>query len=241
MFGIVRSFFYRIGFGRFFKPLYVSIFPILIRDKLAREFVNPYSSIENEYKVVFVHIPKNAGNGFTKSVFGQATKGHNYLQHYKVNDIEKYRKYFKFTLLRDVHPRFYSAYSYLKKGGFGIYDREFFNGFIDGLDFSDFIKKMYFDKTYQLKIMSWTHFIPQSTFFYVDGRNEFDYVGRVENISNAINHIGEKLGISSLSNVVDNASSTPNNWEMHYDKETLGMVSEMYSDDIKLIEVYRDK
>lgn len=219
---------------RIARPVYTALVPLLLRDKWSRESVNPYSELEDKYGVVFVHVPKNAGNGFAQSVFGMDPKGHNFLSHYKSFDMDKYSKYFKFALTRDVHSRFYSAYKYLINGGFGIYDQEFRMKYLKKLSFNDFIIKMSDDDIYREEVMSWTHFIPQVEFLLVDGVCELDYVGSVEDIHEAMVVVSRKLGVDFIENKVIN-SSGGDKFESFYNSNSYDLVSEFYRDDVNFI------
>ena len=201
---------------------------------ISREFVDPYSELENEYKVIFVHVPKNAGNGFAQSVFGMNPKGHNYCWHYKKYDQGKYNQYFKFSLTRNVHSRFYSAYRYLMTGGFGVYDREFRSRYLKDLSFEDFVMKMSYEESYRKSVMSWTHFIPQVDFLLVEGRCELDYVGSVEKIDDAMKDVSERLGIEFSENKVVNSSGTEQ-LEEYYTPVLYDLVEEFYKKDVHFI------
>lgn len=212
------------------RPIYTSLIPLLTRDKWSRESVNPYSELEDRYNVIFVHIPKNAGNGFAQSVFGMKPKGHNFLSHYKSYDEDKYSKYFKFALTRDVHSRFYSAYKYLMSGGFGVYDQEFKRKYLSDLSFVDFIVKMSYEDAFRESVMSWTHFIPQVNFLLVDGRCDLDYLGSVENIYGAMKIVSGKIGSDCIENKVVNASGGES-FEKHYTSMTYDLVRGFYKED----------
>lgn len=216
------------------KPVYTSLIPLLLRDKWSRLSVNPYSELEDMYEVIFVHIPKNAGNGFAQSVFGMDPKGHNFLSHYKSYDSHKYSKYFKFGLTRDVHSRFYSAFNYLSKGGFGVYDLEFRSKYLKNLSIDDFILKLSDDDVYRRDVMSWTHFIPQVEFLLIDGVCELDYVGSVEDISEAMEIVSRNLGIDFFDNKIVNSSGSKHGGDF-FSSKSYDLICEFYKEDVDLI------
>ena len=68
-------------------------------------------------KAIFVHIPKAAGTSIALSIFGELP------YHYKAIDYivffgrKTFNQYFKFAFVRNPWDRVYSAYTYLRKGG----------------------------------------------------------------------------------------------------------------------------
>lgn len=234
MFQYGRTVVAKSGLKNYIQPVYRSVVPLLMRDRLARERVNPYSELENANQVIFVHIPKNAGNGVAKSLFDMTPKGHNYLSQYRSADPQKYADYFKFAFSRNIWSRFYSAYAYLKKGGFGVYDQEFSRKYLERYaSFTDFVHAME-DDVLASKIMSWTHFIPQSRFILIDGRNELDFLGSVEDMSASISYIRERLGLPQRDVSRVNASDS-RDYRYEYDARSVDIVGRLYADDAELL------
>lgn len=222
------------GLKEYIQPVYRNVVPLLVRDRLARERVDPYSDLENQFQVIFVHIPKNAGNGVAKSLFDMSPKGHNYLSHYRKANPEKYRSYFKFAFSRDIWSRFYSAYSYLRRGGFGVYDREFADKYINKYaSFKDFVYAME-NEVFAQKVMSWTHFVPQSRFILVNGVNELDFLGSVENLPEGISYIQACLGLPQR-NVTKVNSSGSSDYRYEYDAKSVDIVRSLYAEDAELL------
>lgn len=215
------------------KGFYVSSVPLIYRDKLSREFVNPYSELEDSNKVIFVHIPKNAGNGVAQSLFGMDPKGHNFLSSYKKVNEKKFSEYYKFSFTRNVYSRFYSAYSYLLAGGFGVYDNEFADLYVRGFnDFNDFVSSLE-DPSVLNSVISWTHFIPQTKFLLIDGVNHLDYLGSVENMQLSLEEISKDLGLKSTANIKINSSPT-SDYKTAYNEKSIDIISRIYKDDIFL-------
>ncbi|KAA0019348.1 sulfotransferase family protein [Salinicola corii] len=234
MFQYGRAVVAKTGLKGYVQPIYRSIVPLLVRDRLARERVNPYSDLENMHNVIFVHIPKNAGNGVAKSLFEMTPKGHNYLSQYLSADPEKYASSFKFAFSRNVWSRFYSAYAYLKNGGFGVYDQEFFEKYLRRYSaFEDFVHALE-DDALAAKIMSWTHFVPQSKFILVNGMNDLDFLGSVENLSEGVEIIQERLGLPKR-NITRVNSSGGDDYRRMYDSKSVDIVARLYAEDAKLL------
>lgn len=218
----------------FVRKVYKKIIPLEMRDSMSRRNVNPYSDFENKNKIVFVHVPKNAGNGVAESLFGMKPKGHNFLVDYKKNNPEKYENFFKFGFSRNVYSRFYSAYSYLKKGGFGVYDEEFSEKYIRGYpDFNSFVKSLE-DPSIAKKVISWTHFIPQTDFFLVEGVCELDYLGSVEEMEESLEYLSKKLNLEYKGNKKVNSSNS-SDYRAVYDDDSIRIVSALYEKDISFL------
>lgn len=234
MFSYSKAIVAKYGLKDYLQPGYRKFVPLLVRDKLAREYVDPYSQLENQNNIIFVHIPKNAGNGVAKSLFDMAPKGHNYLSHYRKANREKYDSYFKFAFSRNVWSRFFSAYSYLKKGGFGVYDQEFAEKYVRPHDsFLSFVHAME-NRTLSRQVMSWTHFVPQSRFILVNGVNELDFLGSVENLSEGIEIIQERLGLPKRDLARVNASGSQD-YRREYDAKSVDIVGRLYAEDVDLL------
>ena len=71
-------------------------------------------------KVIFIHIPKSAGNAITRSLFNTESMnlgGHSSALHYFEADESSFNSCFKFSFSRHPVSRFISAFNFLKNGG----------------------------------------------------------------------------------------------------------------------------
>lgn len=75
---------------------------------------SPYNEVEKEKEIIFIHVPKCAGRSVRKAV-GLPRDGHDRALWYKFHDPEKFRRYFKFTVVRNPWDRLVSAYFYLRQ------------------------------------------------------------------------------------------------------------------------------
>ena len=75
-----------------------------------------YRGYPDEHRCVFIHIPKAAGTSLTKTLFAAPSRHLQYTEYERANP-KKFKKYFKFTFVRNPYDRLFSAYSFLKKGG----------------------------------------------------------------------------------------------------------------------------
>lgn len=222
------------GLEQGIKSTYKNLTPLLIRDSISRNYSNPYSQLEVKHKVIFVHIPKNAGNGVAISLFDEKPKGHNFLKSYKKYDVVKFNEFYKFSFTRNPWARFYSAYSYLKKGGFGVYDKEFAKKYIGDLDFNSFTNKLENEK-FASKILSWTHFIPQREFIEIDGKINLDFLGKVEDMDHNLEILSQRLGLPLPKNKKVNTSVSKGfDFRDEYNDTSVDIIAKLYKDDISL-------
>lgn len=209
---------------RFCKNLYVT-----------REQSNPgeyYSFNEFDYyKCIFIHIPKAAGISFNMSLFGNYGGGHRDLKFYE----DKYPKwtfdsYYKFTVVRNPWDRLYSAYTFLKKGGFDHIDKQWAEENLSQLNsFEDFVMTWVNKENVYSKI----HFMPQFEFLTdSDGKVYMDYIGRFEAIEDSFEVIARYLKIdTSLEkrNLTNNKAS----YHKHYTDVMIQIVADVYERDIE--------
>jgi hypothetical protein len=208
---------------RFCKNLYVT-----------KEQPNPgsYYSFNafDYYQCIFIHIPKAAGISFNMSLFGNYGGGHRDLKFYE----SKYPKrtfdsYYKFTVVRNPWDRLYSAFTFLKKGGFDHIDKQWANE-----NLSQF-------QTFEAFVMQWVnkeniykkiHFMPQFEFLTDSSGNiNMDYVGRFEAIQDSFEVIAKQLGISK-SLEKRNFTNNEKQFDTHYTDVMISIVAEAYDRDI---------
>lgn len=223
-----------------FRALHRSL-PLHVKLRLSRRFQSAYTSLEDENKVIFIHIPKAAGNGITQSLFGLPSSGHYFLQKYYDDDQLKFNSYKKFTVVRNPWDRFVSAFHYLNSdnGGIGVWDNEFKKLYLkDVKTFKEFVDKLIADQGFRKKVMNWTHFIPQVDFFRLNGDVDlgfFDSICRFENIESDFEAL--KLILKKDSSELKKVNKSQHNHFKDYYTEDymVNFVSELYADDIQLL------
>jgi chondroitin 4-sulfotransferase 11 len=218
---------------RLLMKLYL-LLPIIYKEKIYRMFSPPFSELEEDNEIIFVHIPKTAGNAIIETLYGQKAKGHNNIMQYKKADIEKYTKYYKFVFVRNPRDRIVSAFFYLKAHTKRAFDIEFANKYLkEYVTFEDFILALR-DSSTRHKILNWTHFKPQYTYI-CDEENHIavDFIGRYENINSDFDYLKLKLNRPSKELLSKNRSNHNPYWE-YYNKEMVEIVREIYSNDINL-------
>lgn len=226
---------------RFFRKIHLKI-PILIRLRLSRKFMTSYQKLENENKVIFVHVPKAAGNGITYSLFNKPSTGHYFLSKYLQDSKVNFDEYFKFTVVRNPWDRFVSAFHYLNNddGGMGVWDKEFRDLYLhDCKDFKSFIDKMIGSDSFRCKVMKWTHFIPQYQFLTIDGLmslSHFNYVCRFESIDSDFDILKSMLAKDDATLGVVNRSNHKHYQDYFTEPYMIDFVRDLYREDIKLLE-----
>lgn len=170
--------------------------PVYLRESMSRSSGYAYSSIEDDYNIIFVHIPKCAGNAIMQSLFGVRGQGHHKIIDYLKEDKEKFYNYFKFAVIRDPIERFVSAFYYLKRGGMGTYDREFSDKYLSGFQSVDQLcKAMMEDKSLEVRVLKWTHFIPQVEYVFLNGECALDFAIPFDQIHNGYHILKNKLKV----------------------------------------------
>lgn len=151
-------------------------------------------------KIIFIHIPKNAGTSFehylglTGLSSGHGIKNgkaqHHFLwPDYKSRMGETYDIYFKFTICRNPYMRFISVYNWCRIPGQGARAYKSIDNFID------FCEKRIKDNYFTGSVYD-DHIIPQYKFVYDDEDNLMvDYVGRFENLDETVQVLEEKFDI----------------------------------------------
>ncbi|WP_299228475.1 sulfotransferase family 2 domain-containing protein [uncultured Psychroserpens sp.] len=193
----------------------------------------PYYSLNvfDYYRCIFIHIPKAAGISFNMSLFGNYGGGHRDLKFYE----EKYPKrtfndYYKFTIVRNPWDRLYSAYTFLKKGGFDAIDKAWADEHLNQFNsFEDFVLNWVTKANVYKKI----HFMPQYEFLIdVSGELNMDYIGRFETIETSYKDIAAYLGIDT---VLEKRNITKNKKQYfeQYTEKMITIVSDVYQRDIE--------
>lgn len=223
----------------FTKKIYLfllRLLPVHMSYDLNRRLRSPYSSLESEKSIIFIHIPKAAGNALIKTLYGVSATGHDPLTRYKQHDKCQYDQSFKFAVVRNPWDRMVSSFHYLKQGGIGFFDADFSQQYlVDCDDFNVFLHKMMSDSAYESKIMTWVHFVPQLDFLSLDGESiDVDLCVKLEEMTEKMSEICFSLGIEPKNMIKDNASNRES-YQSYYSTETASYVKELYQNDILLL------
>jgi chondroitin 4-sulfotransferase 11 len=219
------------------KNLYLYVFrllPVHFSYSINRVLRSPYSAIEYNNNIIYIHIPKAAGNALMKTLYGSPATGHDTLLRYFKKDSKQFNKSFKFAVVRNPFDRMVSSFFYLKQGGIGFFDIDFSNQYLIGLaTFNDFIRKIDNDPVFRDKIMTWVHFVPQLDFLTLDGKDIcVDKLIKLETIGLQLPALCRELGLPVVDMQHDN-SSKRGSYKDYYSDETAAIVAKLYSNDLE--------
>jgi hypothetical protein len=183
------------------------------------------------YKCIFVHVPKAAGVSINKTLFGNLAGGHYMLKDYQNMYTPKtFNNYFKFTIVRNPYDRIYSAYNFLKQGGFNEADAKWANDNLGHIhSYEQFVKEwLTTDNAY-----SKNHFTPQFEYLLnKEGQIGVDFIGKLETIDQDFKTICNKLGIKR--NLV-HANQSKKNEAVELDEEMKTIIRQVYAKDFELL------
>jgi hypothetical protein len=163
-------------------------------------------TINHEKKLIFIHIPKNAGTSIIKAMGVENICIDKTIEEYKKLYKNYWKEYIKFTVIRDPIDRFVSAYKFAKMKESGWFsstgqeglEKHYHYDICNLMNINEYVdyickNKPYFDR--------WT--IPQS--FIITNKEqkiEIDYFVRYENLLSDLKRIGidkiEKLNSSKI-------------------------------------------
>jgi hypothetical protein len=187
----------------------------------------------DELECIFVHIPKSAGVSINMELFGNLGGAHRTVRTYKrVFGPFTFKRYFKFTFVRNPYSRLLSAYRFLKKGGFCEKDRLWADQNLAQYDsFRDFVHGWLTEES----ILEYNHFIPQ--FMFICDRSfepEVDFIGRFETIDDDFNTICSILEVDHKLKRHNQGPEKEAHWSTFYTEEELEKVYQLYRRDFEL-------
>ena len=190
-----------------------------------------YSGYPDVHRCVFIHIPKAAGTSLTKTLFAAPSRHLHYTE-YECTNPQKFRKYFKFTFVRNPYDRLFSAYTFLKKGGLNELDRTWAQQHLSAYsDFDSFVHGWVSPEN----IQTWTHFKPQHFWICDASLNlKVDFVGRFEQMDADVAVVQARLGMPVARLPKINVTNRPRSAEEAYTAEMRAIVAQVYQTDFKL-------
>lgn len=200
--------------------------------------------ISHNYKAIFVHIPKNAGESIeTKlGIYGMRENplntlwgihGKYVLQHLTASQMKRlfiaddvFNDYFKFAFVRNPWDKAVSEYHWYLRYGKPITFQDWVRAMCNRLESSN-----------DLHVLEIGHNIPQYKFIYEnDGKLLVDFVGRFEQLQHDFNSVCETLGIkdSTLPRLESTGSGVRRHYKEYYNNETKNIIARIYEKDIEV-------
>ena len=187
---------------------------IYIRLKYLISGFPPGINLYKKRRIIFIHIPKNAGSSITESLYKEGLS-HTSALYYKIIDKHSFEEMESFALFRDPIERFCSAFNYIKyhsKQDPNIYFRETHLQKIDSI--SELIARMQSDLSFRSKLLLFPHFRSQSE-FVCDSKGKIivNQIGHLNHIAQfiqaislhlkeefAVDHINKSIAEKKISN-----------------------------------------
>ena len=163
-------------------------------------------TINHEKKLIFIHIPKNAGTSIIKAMGVENLFMDKTIEEYKEHYEDYWKEYKKFTVVREPIDRFISAYKFARMDESGWFSATGEEGLekhhhyelCNEMNINEYISYLYKNPE---KFNRWV--IPQT--FVIsneNGEREIDYYVRYENLLEDLQKIGidkiEKLNSSKI-------------------------------------------
>lgn len=184
----------------------------------------------DEHHCIFVHIPKTAGVSVAESLFGYLPYHYTTLDYKIIFGRRAFRQYFKFAFVRNPWDRIFSAYRFVRSGGWNEADKRWMEENIEQFrDFSEFVEGWLTPRAAQSMI----HFRPQWQFICNRRRKiELDYLGYLETIQEDFDHICRRLGMAA--SLQHRNASAQADYREHYSDAARRTVEAVYRDDVAL-------
>jgi len=194
--------------------------------------------INHKHKLLFLHIPKTAGNSI-KQFFSFSNKEisednyHGTLD-YLVKKYYQYQDYYLFTIVRNPWDRFASAFFYAKMDKSMYHDKDNETkhpdyDIVKDLSFNECVELFYHKKIELVE----KHFHPMVK--WIDNDIKIKKIIRFENLHKELKELCKEsnlcLNIDSFP--IINKSDKKQKYQDIYNKETKQMIAEIYEQDIK--------
>lgn len=185
----------------------------------------------DQRQCIFVHITKTAGTSVAKSLFGELPYHYTASQYRVIFGRRDFNRYFKFAFARNPWDRLYSAWSYLKGGGWDDNDRIWAETHLaDTDDFNEFVLHWLTPD----RLTAHLHFQPQSHFLCDrHGRLLIDYLGYFETLQADFHIIRNRINPGA--ELPHTNRSSRQDYRDIYTPAAVERVAALYAQDIALL------
>ena len=195
-------------------------------------FNDPYQALNHRHRVIFIHIPKNAGTSIEQTLFKEKV-GHKTIFQFQTYSQHCFDQYFKFCVVRNPYDRLVSAFHFLKSGGKNESDKKWAEAHLHQYaDFKSFVDHLN-DGHFAQRILQWQHFRPQ--FYYVIDLNNklnIDHIMKYETLHESIIPVLNYLNAPQISLQHSNQSSHQT-WQDYYSLKMKQVVYKLFERDFK--------
>ncbi len=184
----------------------------------------------DEHHCLFVHITKTAGTAVAKSLFGYLPYHYTAIDYRVIYGRRDFNAYYKFAFVRNPWDRVYSAYRYLKAGGWNDDDKQWYqSNLAQYQDFKEFIENW----LTQPNIEKHRHFWPQHRFI-CDARGNIiiDQLAYFETLDDDFDAICKRLSIDT--HLKPHNTNPGSSYRDVYDDAMRAIVAKVYAKDIAL-------
>ena len=183
----------------------------------------------DRHRCIFIHITKTAGTSVAKGLFEELPYHYTAQQYRVIYGRSTFNEYYKFCFVRNPWDRLYSAYSFLKGGGWNEEDERWAKLHLKNINsFNSFVLNWISPD----RLKSHIHFWPQSKF--ICDRKGIPLVNEVfyfENIEKDYERASQKLGIHNP--LPHTNASKRASYKEAYSVEAIEKVKELYRQDIE--------
>tara|TARA_R100000697_G_scaffold29352_1_gene38767 strand:+ start:580 stop:1179 length:600 start_codon:yes stop_codon:yes gene_type:complete len=186
-------------------------------------------AVSEKYKILFIHIPKNAGTSLINKLSLYPHGHYDWRTHPKFNG-----PYHKFSIVRNPWDRVVSCYEFAKMEKSYWHSKDDHTKHPDydlchSLTFKECVRLLQ-EKPNKFTHPGWKN---QHTYIVNDeDKVVVDSVLKMENLDTELNNLFRKLGINENVNIPKTNTSNRGNYKDYYDKESIEIIKDIYQKDI---------